>query len=341
MLQSSTAPCTSDTQQPSTPQKRRWLITATPAGRPPVHSEFSQPHWSTGRCRFRQPSAAVESSSRTLRPAARQTFSAPSAALEAMRGRFGEARRLVARARDLYRELGQVSTAEANCGAAAARIELEAGDYAAAEQILRSTCHALELAGDRAYLATAAAELANVLCHSGQFDEADEWCSLAAELGASDDIITQASWRTARARLLVQEGKLGEAEELAREAVRLMRGDRRTYCQGPLLARHGRDIAGRWEARRSRGSRGAGDRALRSEGERRRRASGLGVSSPRWPSPETRRAPQGSPCLDPGGCQARGPPPPLTGMRVMAHLLSEAHSTTGRSRRLNGRLRTR
>jgi tetratricopeptide (TPR) repeat protein len=144
------------------------------------------------------------------------------AALEAMRGRAGEARRLMARARDLYRELGQVSTAEANCGAAAARIELEAGDYAAAERTLRSTCHALELAGDRAYLATAAAELANVLCHSGQFDEADEWCSLAAELGASDDIITQASWRTARARLLVQEGKLSEAEELAREAVRLM-----------------------------------------------------------------------------------------------------------------------
>ena len=144
------------------------------------------------------------------------------AALEAMRGRAGEARRLVTQARDLYRELGQVSTAEANCGAAAARIELEAGDYAAAEQTLRSTCHALELVGDRAYLATAAAELANVLCHSGQFDEADEWCSLAAELGASDDIITQASWRTARARLLVQEGKLSEAEELAREAVRLL-----------------------------------------------------------------------------------------------------------------------
>jgi tetratricopeptide (TPR) repeat protein len=139
-----------------------------------------------------------------------------------MRGRFGEARRLMARARDLYRELGQVSTAEANCGAVAARIELEAGDYAAAEQVLRSTCQALELAGDRAYLATAAAELANVLCLCGQFDEAGEWCSLAAELGATDDIITQAFWRTARARLLVQDGKLSDAEELAREAVRLM-----------------------------------------------------------------------------------------------------------------------
>ena len=66
--------------------------------------------------------------------------------------------------------------------------------------------------------------MANVLCLGGRLDEADGWCSLAAELGASDDIITQASWRTARARLLVHEGKLGNAEELAREAVRLMEG---------------------------------------------------------------------------------------------------------------------
>jgi DNA-binding SARP family transcriptional activator/tetratricopeptide (TPR) repeat protein len=146
----------------------------------------------------------------------------PLAGLEAMRGRFDEARRLIARAKDLFRQLGQVSTGEANCGTVAAAIELEAGDYAAAEQALRSSCEVLEQAGDQAYLATTAAELANLLCFRKRFDDADEWCLLAAELGASDDLVTQALWRTARATLLAREGTLEQAEEIAREAVRLL-----------------------------------------------------------------------------------------------------------------------
>ncbi len=72
-------------------------------------------------------------------PADQANVLAPLAALEAMRGRFDEARRCLARARDLYRLLGQASTGEANCGPVAARIELEAGEYAAAEQALRSS----------------------------------------------------------------------------------------------------------------------------------------------------------------------------------------------------------
>jgi tetratricopeptide (TPR) repeat protein len=146
---------------------------------------------------------------------------APMAGLEALRGRFAEARRLIAQARELYGQLGQLATGEANCGPVAARIELEAGDYAAAEQILRSSCRTFEQAGDRAYLATSAGKLANVLCLRGEFGEADEWCRLGAELGASDDVITQVLWRATRAKLLAREGKLDEAEELARESVRL------------------------------------------------------------------------------------------------------------------------
>jgi DNA-binding SARP family transcriptional activator len=165
------------------------------------------------RCRKLLAGAAIAGEANVL---------APIAALEAMRGRFDEARRLIARARDLFRQLGQVATEEANCGTVAGAIELEAGDYAAAEQVLRSSCEVLEQAGDRAYLATTAAELANVLCLRERFDDADGWCRFAAELGASDDIITQALWRTARAKLLAREGLLEEAEEVAREAVRLI-----------------------------------------------------------------------------------------------------------------------
>jgi DNA-binding SARP family transcriptional activator/tetratricopeptide (TPR) repeat protein len=146
------------------------------------------------------------------------------ASLEAMRGRLDEARRLLTRARDLYGRLGQTSTAEANCGSIEARIEFDSGNYEAAERALRSSCTVLEQAGDRAYLATAAAKLANVLCLRGLFDEADRWCSLAADFGASDDVVTQLLWRRARAKLLARDGDLVGAEEIAREAVRLTEG---------------------------------------------------------------------------------------------------------------------
>jgi DNA-binding SARP family transcriptional activator/tetratricopeptide (TPR) repeat protein len=146
---------------------------------------------------------------------------APLGALEAMRGRFAEARGLVARARTLYDELGQTSTAEANCGAVGGRIELLAGDLAAAERAFRSTCQMLERLGDQAYLATGAAELADVLCALERFDEAEQWCRLASNLGASDDVLTQIFSRATWAKLLAQKGELEKAEASAREAVRL------------------------------------------------------------------------------------------------------------------------
>jgi DNA-binding SARP family transcriptional activator/tetratricopeptide (TPR) repeat protein len=147
---------------------------------------------------------------------------APLGALEAMRGRFDEARRHVAQARTVYDELGQTSTAEANCGAVAGRIELLAGDLAAAELAFRSTCQTLERVDDQAYLATGAAELADVLCIRGRFDEAEQWCLLASRLAASDDVFTQVLWRATWARLLARKGEFDEAEALAREALRRM-----------------------------------------------------------------------------------------------------------------------
>ena len=153
--------------------------------------------------------------------AGRANVLAPLGALEAMRGRFGEARRLVTQARNLYEQLGQTSTADANCGAVAGRIELLAGDGAGAERALRSTCQALERVGDQAYLATGAAELADVLCMQERDEESEQWCLLASELSASDDVLTQLLWRAVRARLLARKGELLEAEAFAREAVRL------------------------------------------------------------------------------------------------------------------------
>jgi len=153
--------------------------------------------------------------------AGRANVMAPLGGLEAMRNRFKEARSLIAEARSLYEQLGQASTAEANCGSVAARIELLAGDASAAERIFRSTCDGLERVGDQAYLATGAAELADVLLLQERDQEADHWCLLAEQLGASHDVLTQVLWRSVRARLLARQGDSSSAEQLARIALGL------------------------------------------------------------------------------------------------------------------------
>jgi tetratricopeptide (TPR) repeat protein len=141
------------------------------------------------------------------------------AGLVAMAGRFGEARSLLTRALGLFQELGQDTDAAAVGGFFGARIHTLAGDEIAAERVLREKCDVSRRAGDRAGLATGAADLADVLLALGQPEEAERWCSLAEETGADDDVWTQVGWRTARAKLLARDGKLGEAETLVRETV--------------------------------------------------------------------------------------------------------------------------
>src|SRR5262249_31726391 len=48
--------------------------------------------------------------------------------LEAMRGRFGEARTMISTARATFEDLGQDSVAQTECGAIEAQVELLAGD---------------------------------------------------------------------------------------------------------------------------------------------------------------------------------------------------------------------
>jgi tetratricopeptide (TPR) repeat protein len=140
--------------------------------------------------------------------------------LEGMGAHFDDARRLIAKARRLYEDLGQSGVAETNCGGVAARVEILAGDEAAAEEILRTTCANLERMGNRGYLATRAAEFADVLWSRGYEEEASLWVSRAIASGASDDIPTQIAWRCVRAKLYARRNE-PEAEQLVREAIQL------------------------------------------------------------------------------------------------------------------------
>src|SRR5712691_3875164 len=114
--------------------------------------------------------------------------------LEAMRGRFQEARALHARARARSDELGSQTWSVAQ---AERRWETEmfAGDFVAAERESRWGCEMLEQMGEKGWLSTLAGELAQALCALGRFDEAEEWSRKSEQLGASDDVVTQMIWR--------------------------------------------------------------------------------------------------------------------------------------------------
>jgi hypothetical protein len=87
------------------------------------------------------------------------------------------------------------------------------------EELVRGAYETLTAAGEEGYLSTVAANLAQVLYASGDYDRAEELTLEAKTIGVSDDIVTQVGWRTARAMVLARWGRHAEAEALAREAI--------------------------------------------------------------------------------------------------------------------------
>jgi tetratricopeptide (TPR) repeat protein len=143
------------------------------------------------------------------------------AMLEAMRGRFDDARSFSAQARARCEELGD-DVRLAFLGQTGFIVEMCAGEPAAAERAVREGCELLEQMGERGYLSTQAGQLGRALCAQARYDEAEEWSRKSAELGASDDVYTQALWRQVRGTVLAYRGDFAEAERLMREALDLI-----------------------------------------------------------------------------------------------------------------------
>jgi DNA-binding SARP family transcriptional activator len=141
--------------------------------------------------------------------------------LEALDGRFDDARLHVAESTAIFEELGELHTQANNAGRVLGRIEMLAGDPAAATLIFGECCQTFERMHDAAGLSTVAAELADALYAQGRYDEAAGWLDVAEKRAASDDVSAQWSWRRTRSKLLAREGTLREAEALAREAERI------------------------------------------------------------------------------------------------------------------------
>jgi class 3 adenylate cyclase/tetratricopeptide (TPR) repeat protein len=154
--------------------------------------------------------------------------------LEAMRGDFDRARELYGRSRASLEELGWKLHA-ANTSSASGPIELLAGDPFAAERELRRDDEALERMGDRYYRSTLAGLLAEALYEQGRYEEARELTEQSEEMSAPDDVSSQYLWRNIRAKVLATDGRLDEAESLAREAVGIIRSSEEPEAQAEAL----------------------------------------------------------------------------------------------------------
>ena len=141
------------------------------------------------------------------------------AGLQALRGRFDEARQLVARARKVYDDLGLTVGAAQTCGHVGGMLELLGGDAEAAERVFRQSCETFARHEAWAPLATRAAELAEALYAQGDITEAEQWADLARRHTSEGDVSAEFSWRAVLAKIRAQQGAIEEGEALAREAV--------------------------------------------------------------------------------------------------------------------------
>ena len=148
------------------------------------------------------------------------------ALVAAMQARFDDARRLIADADKMSRELGLATTRAAGVLRAAGEIELLAGDAPAAERAFREAYETLERGQDWGHLASVAPLYALALLAQERVDEAEPPLELTSRWIIDDDSDAQISFLRARARRAALRDDPVEAETLARRAVeRAAKGD--------------------------------------------------------------------------------------------------------------------
>jgi DNA-binding SARP family transcriptional activator len=141
------------------------------------------------------------------------------AGLYAMRGQVPRANLLLARGRAIFDELGATMTSAVTHPAAF--VAMLSGEAALAEAHLRRDYESLERMGEKGYLATTAAFLAQAIAAQGEarYPEAERFIRVSHEAGAGEDASALMVCQGLEARVLASRGELGRAEELAMAAV--------------------------------------------------------------------------------------------------------------------------
>ncbi len=141
--------------------------------------------------------------------------------LRAMRGDVATAREGYRRSRAVLEELGwRMDAALVSLDSGPA--ELLAGDPVAAEAELRGDVNALWGMGERNYVATTAALLAEALYRQGRLDEAAEQARVSRETAGEGDVATQVLWRAVEGKVLARRGQGAAGVALCREALDLI-----------------------------------------------------------------------------------------------------------------------
>jgi DNA-binding SARP family transcriptional activator len=158
------------------------------------------------------------------------------AGLDAMADRFESARELAAEGCEIYEDLAWSVNIWANYAPIAASIELLAGDFVAAEQLLAESCNMLETWGLRSQVATQGTQLAEALYGQERYEEALRWAETAQTCAAPYDVGAQFLWRAVRGKALARLGDFREGEKQTREAVDLaLETDSVSQCGHVLL----------------------------------------------------------------------------------------------------------
>lgn len=143
--------------------------------------------------------------------------------LTSMTGDFDTARELQRGARQAYLEAGLLASGAA-IAMSESEIESRAGDYAAAERVLREGLAVLEEIDERAFRPTMAVVLASVLYEEGRFDEVGEWCEHSRATSGADDLVNFIYIDALTGCLLARAGSADEARTAALSATRQIDG---------------------------------------------------------------------------------------------------------------------
>jgi tetratricopeptide (TPR) repeat protein len=104
----------------------------------------------------------------------------------------------------------------------AGKVELIAGDPAAAELPLRRADEAFRAMGEAGFRASVVTLLAEAACAQERFGQAQRLTEEAETLAGADDFEAQGRWRATRAKLLARHGQFPAAARLADEALTLV-----------------------------------------------------------------------------------------------------------------------
>ena len=155
--------------------------------------------------------------------------------LWARRGELEAGRTAIDEWRVQFRELGQ-ELFYAHGAACIFDVCSLAQDWDSAADALEESYEILEGMGEKAFRSTLSAYLGDVYLRQGRLDEAERLSLISEELGASDDLATQAGWRAVRGKVRAAQGDLESAVLLAGEAVEIVSGsDQPDFIAGVLI----------------------------------------------------------------------------------------------------------